>query len=228
MFKISKFTVIIIVGTVLLFLASILYLVLGVTVIQSYSNESNFKKTTCTVRAVNQYSMNVKDDWYRCPWQCTLRHSPDGLKTFCSLSEFPCIKIVVDVTTKVGLKSAILHENPDKMQRYSDCSTFYCDRDSVVNERDVNRFKNKYGILGSKMNCYYDVNSLQSDDYDDDGQEHALLRLTHSEAAYINSLFWPSLLAFLGIICCVYGGIMFHLEKNKKDASKKRLVRSDL
>jgi hypothetical protein len=217
----------------MIFMAAILYLALGVTVIQSYSNESNFKKTTCTVRAVDHYSSNVKDDWYRCPWECTYRYTPDGLKTFCSLSEFPCIKIVVDVTTKFGLKSAILHESPEKMQRYSDCSTFYCDRDSVVNERDVIRFRNKYGVVGSKMNCYYDVNSLQSDDYDDDGQEHALLRLTHSEAAYINSLFWPSLLAFCGIVLCVFGGVKRHLEqqskkKNADNTGKKRLVRSEI
>ena len=215
-------------GISLFFVASILYLSLGLTVMQTYVSESNFKKTTCTIRAVDKNSMSVKDDWYRCPWQCTLRHSPDGLKTFCSVSEFPCVRIVVDVATKFGLKSAILHENPEKMQKYTDCSTYYCDRDSVVNEREVTKFQRKYGVLGSKVNCYYDLNSLQSDDYDDDGQEHALLKLTHSEAAYINSLFWPSLTAFVGIVCVVFAMISMHLEKSKTDAGKKRLIRSNL
>lgn len=166
--------------------------------------------------------MNSKDDWYRCPWKCTISHTPDGLKTFCELSEFPCLRVVVDVFTRDGLKSAILHENPDKMNKYSDCSTYYCDRDSVVNENDVNRFRKKYGVLGSKFQCYYNIDSLESDDYDDDGQEHALLKLTYNTSSYVNSLLWPSLCAFCGLILTFYGLWSFYVKKrsiNKKNIS---------
>ena len=212
-------------------IACILYLVLGLTVIQTYNQESNFQKTECIVRGVEIHKMNSKEDWYKCPWKCTVNHTPDGLKTFCEVSEFPCLRIVVDVTTKYGLKSAILHESPEKMERYSDCSTYYCDQDSVVNERDVNRFRKKYGVIGSKYSCFYNVGSLLSDDYDDDGQEHALLRLTYNQASYINSLFWPSFAAFAGIICVVFGIVNIVLKKNeisKRAKSRRRQNQNDI
>jgi hypothetical protein len=226
MFNFSKHVLMTIGGFVLLFISSILFLTLGLTVIESYSNESNFKQTTCTVRAVEIHKMSSKEDWYRCPWKCTVNHTPDGLKTFCELSEFPCLRIVVDVFTKNGLKSAILHENPHKMSKYSDCSTYYCDQDSVVNDKEVNRFRKKYGNVGSQYPCYYNLNSLQSDDYDDDGQEHALLRLTYNKASYVNSLLWPSLAALGGIVLALYGSYNIYEARRlrKKNNPEKRPI----
>lgn len=145
-FNISKSYLILLGGLLLLVISGILYMVLGLTVIQTYLSESQYSRTQCTVRAVDIYRLNSKDDWYRCPWRCTVNHTPDGLKTVCEVSEFPCLRVVVDVQTKEGLKSAIIHETPEKMFQAMDCSTYYCDRDSVVNERDVNRFKRKYVI----------------------------------------------------------------------------------
>jgi hypothetical protein len=219
--------VIISVGVLLLFISLILYIVLGLTVIQSYASESIYKKTTCTVRAVDIHKLNDKDDWYRCPWHCTVNHTPDGLKTTCEISEFPCLRVVVDVATKHGLKTAILHENPEKMSRYLDCSTYYCDRDSIVNDKLVNKFKRNYGQLGQKYSCFYNVDSLTSDDYDDDGQEHALLRLTYNQASYINSLFWPSLCAFVGIVLIFYGMFKVYEAKRYKRLNKDRRAFND-
>ena len=215
-------------GFLLLVVAGILYLVLGLTVVQGYNNESDFKRTTCTVRAVEIHKMNSKEDWYRCPWKCTVNHTPDGLKTFCELSEFPCLRIVVDVSTKHGLKSAILHENPYKMSKYGDCSTFHCDQDSVVNDKEVNKFRKKYGNVGSQHPCYFDLNSLQSDDYDDDGQEHALLKLTYNKASFVNSLLWPGLIAAAGLVMTLYGSFNVYqerkLKKAEKSAEKQRML----
>lgn len=225
MIKVTRHFLIIVAGLALIFIASVLFLILGLTVVQVYNNESSYKKTNCTVRAVEIHKMNNKDDWYRCPWKCTINHTPDGLKTFCEVSEFPCLRIVVDVSTKHGLKSAIMHENPEKMQKYMDCSTYHCDRDSVVNDKEVNKFRKKYGVIGTHYSCFYDVDSLESDDYDDDGQEHALLKLTHSEASFINSLFWPSFAAFAGIVLCFYG--LVRLYKYKQEHRKNRMMNDD-
>lgn len=153
-----------------------------------------------------------------------MNHTPEGLKTKCEISEFPCLRIVVDVETKHGMRSAILHENPDKMSKYYDCSTYYCDRDSVVNERDVNKFRKKYGIIGSKFDCYYNLDSLDSDEYDDDGQEHALINLSYSHASYVNAWFWPSFSCFFGIILAIYGFYFIIVSKrsNTMESSKKK------
>lgn len=205
MLEFRKSTFIILAGIALCIISFSLFMTLNFTVIQSFNDETNFKKTTCTVREVETQQMNNKEDWYKCPWKCTINHTPDGLKTYCELSEFPCLRIVVDVATKNGLKSAILHESPDKYRKYPDCSTYYCDMDSVVNEKDVNRFRRKYGNIGDTYSCYFNVDSLESDYYYDDGQEHALLRLTYSTASYVNSLIWPSLCAVAGIGVIIYG-----------------------
>lgn len=225
--KLNKFVLIAFVGFVLVSIGSILFLVLGLTVIQVYNSESSFKRTECTVRDVEIHKMNSKDDWYKCPWKCSVNHTPDGLKTYCEISEFPCLRIVVDVATKYGLKSAILHENPEKMQKYFDCSTYYCDMDSVVNEREVNRFKKNYGVIGSKYSCYYNMDSLNSDDYDDDGQEHSLLNITYGVGSYVNSLFWPSLTIAVGIALVVYG--LFNVYRLRKlEKPKKRRLNNNL
>ena len=215
-----KYTIAILLGSLLISLASILYLILGLTVIQDYVNESMFKSTQCTVRNVEIHNMNSKDAWYKCPWKCTVNHTPEGLKTACEISEFPCLRIVVDVATKFGMKSAILHESPEKMQKYQDCSTFYCDRDSVVNERDVNRFRSRYGKIGSKFACFYNLDSLDSDDYDDDGQEHALIRLSYSKTSYVNAWFWPSLAMLVGFLFLIYG--FYFVYTNKRNNSPNR------
>lgn len=204
-FHVKRSTLFILGGLIFVTIGSVLLIVLGVTVVQSYVGESNFKSTNCSVRAVEYHKQNSKDDWYRCPWQCTINHTPDGLKTYCELSEFPCLRIVVDVSTKYGLKTAILHENPEKMNKYFDCSTYYCDRDSVVNEKLVSRFRKQYGTVGSHYKCFFDSNSLQSDDYDDDGQEHALLKLTFNEASFVNSLLWPTLAFLVGTAGVLFG-----------------------
>lgn len=71
----------------------------------------------------------------------------------------------------------------------------------------MNSYTNKqkrYGNIGDQYSCYYNANALLSDDYDDDGQEHALIRLTYNEASYINSWFWPSFCAFAGLIVTFY------------------------
>ncbi|CAF0703178.1 unnamed protein product [Brachionus calyciflorus] len=215
MFHLKRNTLILLSGIALIIISFTLFLTLNFTVIKSYHDESSFKKTTCTVRDVETHKMNSKEDWYKCPWKCTINHTPDGLKTSCELSEFPCLRIVVDVATKNGLKSAILHESPEKYRKFSDCSTYYCNMDSVVNEKDVNRFRKKYGIIGSKMSCYYNVDSLESDDYDDDGQEHALLRLTYNTASYVNSIIWPSLCGAAGIFMIFYA-LFFNFKSKKK------------
>jgi hypothetical protein len=224
MISITRNILIMVGGIVALGVAAILYLALGLTVVQSYSNESNYKKTTCTVRAVEIHKMSSKEDWYRCPWKCAITHTPDGLKTYCELSEFPCLRIVVDVSTKNGLKSAILHENPEKMVKYTDCSTYYCDQDSVVNDKEVNKFRRRYGNVGTNYPCYFDSNSLQSDDYDDDGQEHALLKLTYNEASYVNSLLWPSLTATAGLLMIGYALFNIFQEKNAKKSDKRKIL----
>ncbi len=164
-----------------------------------------------------------------------MNHTPEGLKTKCEISEFPCLRIIVDVETRHGMRSAILHENPDKMSKYIDCSTFYCDRDSVVNERDVNKFRKKYGTVGSRYDCYYNSESLDSDEYDDDGQEHALLRLTYSHASYVNAWFWPSFCCFFGLIATFYGSYFvfvankFNRQKRSyNNINKRRLPNNDL
>ena len=211
-------------GLASLFVGSALFITLGLTIMQTYHAESSFKSTNCSVRAVEQHKMNSKVDWYRCPWRCTITYAPDGLKTFCELSEFPCLRIVVDVATRYGLKTAILHETPDKMSRYSDCSTFYCDRDSVVNEKLVAKFKRNYGQVGKQLNCYFNLNSLQSDDYDDDGQEHALLDLTYSQAAYVNSLLWPIVLLVVGVALVAYALFLQHKEKKDASIERKRAI----
>lgn len=226
--NLNRNTLTIAVGVFLIFSSFVLFLTLGLTVMESYVNESSFKKTTCSVRAVEVYKMNSKEDWYRCPWRCTIAHTQDGLKTQCELSEFPCLRVVVDVSTKHGLKSAILHESPDKMQKYPDCSTYYCDRDSLVNEKMVNRFQKAYGSIGSKYPCYYDVQSLQSDDYDDDGQEHALIRLTYGPASFVNSIIWPSVAFIAGVVCVIYGFYMLLGEKKTAKNGEKKKFLSDL
>jgi len=92
------------------------------------------------------------------------------------------------------------------MQKYSDCSTYYCDRDSVVNDKDVNKFRKRYGVVGSSYSCYYNMAALQrGDDYEDDGQEHALLQLTYGLASYVNAWFWPSVATLGGILLMVFG-----------------------
>ena len=232
MAKFSTYAIITALGFLFLVIGLILFLVLGLTIIQVYNSESNFKRTECTVRDVEIHKMNSKDDWYKCPWKCTINHTPDGLKTYCEISEFPCLRIVVDVTTKYGLKSAILHEDPEKMQKYYDCSTFYCDMDSVVNEKQVNRFKKNYGTIGSKYPCYYNLESLNSDDYDDDGQEHALLSLTYSIGSYVNSLLWPSLSTALGVGLMVFGLFNMYrlnqLDKKNNPNKKRKMLLSNL
>ena len=225
---VSRNLIFIVTGTLALVVALVLYITLGVTVIQTYNNESEYKKTTCTVRGVEIHRMNSKDDWYKCPWQCTVNHTPEGLKTQCEISEYPCLRIVVDVETKSGLRSAILHENPDKMFKSPDCSTYYCDRDSVVNEKDVNKFKRKYGSIAMKYSCYYNVDSLLSDDYDDDGQEHALLRLTYNKASYVNGILWPTLVAFAGLVLATWGLVGLFIQSRNKRAIKKRLPNNGL
>ena len=231
MAKITTHTIVAFVGFLLFAIGCLLYLVLGLTVIQVYNSESSFKRTECTVRDVEIHKMNSKDDWYKCPWECTINHTPDGLKTYCEISEFPCLRIVVDVKTKYGLKSAILHENPEKMQRYYDSSTYHCDMDFVVNERQVNIFKKNYGAIGSKYACYYNLDSLNSDDYDDDGQEHALLSLTFGIASYVNSLLWPSLSTAIGIALMVYGYYNIYRSKRliaKDKKQEKRRIHDNL
>jgi hypothetical protein len=213
-------------GCLLIFISAILYLVLGITVVQRYGDEANFKKTTCTVRDVEIHEMNSKEDWYKCPWKCSINHTPDGLKTACEISEFPCLRIVVDVSTPDGLRSAILHEDPDKMAKYGDCSTFHCNQDSVVNEKVVNHFKRNYGVVDQKYNCFYNIDSLNSDDYDDDGQEHALLKLTYSEAAFVNSLFWPSLLFIIGVVLVGYG--LYNIDLERRAAKIRKRLMTDL
>lgn len=215
----------ILIGGGLMIVTLVLFLALGVTVIQTYNNESEYKKTKCHVRGIDVQPMNSKDDWYKCPWTCTVNHTPDGLKTQCEISEFPCLRIVVDVETKHGLKSAILHENPDKMRKYTDCSTFYCDRDSVVNEKEVNKFRKKYGNIGSQYSCYYNVDSLLSDDYDDDGQEHALLKLSYNQASYVNSIFWPALAGLVGLVMGLYGLFTLYAEKKRASDERKKNAR---
>ncbi len=188
-------------GILLIGVSAILHLSLGLTVVQDYNSEAHFKKTNCTVRAIELNNDNPKNEWTRCPWTCTVSHTPDGLKTFCEISEFPCLKIVVDVATKYGLKSAIIHENPDKMQKHFECSTFFCDRDSVVNEKLVNKFKRTYGNIGQSYSCFYKMETLNfEDDYDNEIQEHALLYLTQTEASYVNSIFWPTLIGLVGVL----------------------------
>jgi hypothetical protein len=202
----TKDQVVILAGIVLIAVSAILHLSLGLTIVQDYNSESYFKKTNCTVRATELNNDNPKNEWTRCPWTCTVSHTPDGLKTFCEISEFPCLKIVVDVATKYGLKSAILHENPDKMQRYFECSTFFCDRDSVVNEKLVNKFKRNWGNIGQSYSCFYKMDSLNfEDDYDNEIQEHALLNLTHTEASFVNSIFWPTLIGLAGVLLLCIG-----------------------
>lgn len=142
-FRNYKNAFILAIGLLLLVISGVLYIALGVTVIETYINESKYSRTKCTVRDVNIHRANSKDDWFQCPWRCTVNHTPDGLKTTCEMSEYPCLQIIVDVMTRDGLKSAIIHESPDKMTKSQDCSTYVCDRDSVINERDVNRFRRK-------------------------------------------------------------------------------------
>ena len=157
--KISKNAIILTVGILLLIISGVLYIALGVTVIQTYIGESTYSRTTCTVRDVNIHRANTKDDWFQCPWRCTVNHTPDGLKTMCEISEYPCLQIVVDVMPRDGLKSAIIHESPQKMAQSLDCSTYYCDRDSVVNERDVNRFRKRSLTIQKK--CFLSNNRIK-------------------------------------------------------------------
>lgn len=193
----------ILIGLASLLIGICLILALGVTVISDYQDEKQYTRTECTVRAVEFNNENPKNEWTKCPWTCTLNYTPDGWKTYCEISDFPCLKIIVDVKTKYGLKSAIIHENPDKMKAYEECSTYHCDRDSVVNEKIVNKFKRSYGKIGSKYTCFYNMESLERDD--DEEQEHALLKLTYSQASYINSIFWPTLIGTFGLTMLIYG-----------------------
>ena len=198
-FDIKKFHIILFVGILCIFIASVLAISLGTTVIQDYRSDSVYKKTNCTVRGIEFNEMNPKNEWTRCPWRCTLQYTPDGLKSYCEISEFPCLKIIVDVRTKYGLKSAIIHESPEKLQKYPDCSTYYCQQDSVVNLKLVNKFKRSWGDIGKSYACYYNMKSLEYED-EDDAQEHALLKLSYSQASYINSIFWPCFIASVGIV----------------------------
>jgi hypothetical protein len=191
------------------------------TVIQDYDVESVYKKTNCSVRAVEFNDMNSKNEWSRCPWRCTIQHTPDGLKSYCELSEFPCLKIVVDVVTKYGLKSAIMHENPEKLQKYPDCSTYYCNQDSVVNDKLVKKFLRNWGNIGKSYPCYYNMKSLETED-EDDAQEHALLKLTYGKASYVNSIFWPCFVASVGIVIIVVAVVT---RKKGNDDMKKKLNR---
>lgn len=202
LFDIKRHHILLFSGIVCIIVASILAISLGMTVIQDYDAESIYKKTTCTIRSIEFNEMNPKNEWTRCPWRCTLQHTLDGLKPFCEISEFPCLKISADVSTKYGMKSVILHENPEKMQKYPDCSTFFCQQDSLVNLKLVNKFKRNYGDVGKKFNCYYNMKSLEYED-EDDAQEHALLNLTYGRASYINSIFWPCFVALVGIIIII-------------------------
>jgi hypothetical protein len=213
MMFLTKDQVFILAGIVVIVISAIFHLSLGLTIVQDYNGESFFKKTNCTVRAIEFNNDNPKNEWTRCPWTCTVSHTPDGLKTFCEISEFPCLKIVVDVATKFGLKSAIIHENPDKMQKHYECSTYYCDRDSVVNEKLVNKFKRKWGNVGSSYPCFYKMDTLNmDDDYDNEIQEHALIYLTHTEASYVNSIFWPTLMSLVGVVLLCMG-VYYRIEK---------------
>lgn len=60
-----------------------------------------------------------------------------------------------------------------------------------------------------------------SDDYDDDGQEHALLRLTYNEVSYVNSWLWPSLCAFVGLILTFYGVYLIKFGPEKETNRRK-------
>jgi hypothetical protein len=205
-FDIKRYHVLVFIGIVCIITASVLAISLGMTVIQDYDVESVYKKTTCTIRNVEFNDMNPKNEWTRCPWRCTLQHTPDGIKSYCEISEFPCLKIVADVSTKYGLNSVILHENPAKLQKYPDCSTYFCQQDSVVNAKLVNKFKRTYGDIGKKFPCYYNMKSLDYED-EDDAQEHALLKLTYNQASYMNSIFWPCFVALVGILLIIIGFI---------------------
>lgn len=216
-FELTRYHIILFIGISLLFISAVLVLIMGLTVIQDFSQDAGYRKTKCTVRGFEFNDMNPKNEWTRCPWTCTIQHTPDGLKTFCELSEFPCLKIIVDVQTKNGLKSAVLYENPDQIMKYPDCSTFHCNRDSVVNDKMIKKFKRTWGNIGSTYSCYYNMKSLDAED-DDDDQEHALLRLSYSQASYVNAIFWPCFLAFAGIITIIYGLIVrSKLRKNNID-----------
>lgn len=230
MFEIlRKSTWLIIFGILGLIVFTALIIPLGFTVIEEYNNEKQYVKTDCIVRAVEYNDKNPKNEWSRCPSRCTLQHTIDGLKTFCEVSEFPCLKIVVDVTTKFGLKSAIIHENPTKMQKYGDCSTYFCDKDSVVNEKYVNKFKRTWGNIGQKYKCYYNMAALNSDD--DDEQEHALLKLTYNTAEYVNSIFWPTLVgtfSFFAIVLGIFMKFRSPIERENRRYNKSMIEREKL
>ncbi len=63
MFVFSRYTASIILGTIFLLIAMILYISLGLTVIQDYRSEEMYKKTECTVRDTEISSMNDKFEW---------------------------------------------------------------------------------------------------------------------------------------------------------------------
>ncbi len=63
MFAITRYTISVLIGSLLLMIACIMYLSLGLTVIQEYMNESMYTKTKCTVRDTEIHSMNDMFSW---------------------------------------------------------------------------------------------------------------------------------------------------------------------
>ena len=63
MIVITRYTISILIGSFLLMASCIMYLSLGLTVIQDYMSESMYTKTKCTVRDTEIHSMNDKFSW---------------------------------------------------------------------------------------------------------------------------------------------------------------------
>lgn len=64
MIVITRYTVSILIGALLLMASCIMYLSLGLTVIQDYMSESMYTKTKCTVRDTEIQNMNEMFSWY--------------------------------------------------------------------------------------------------------------------------------------------------------------------
>lgn len=63
MMLLNRFIISILMGGILFLVGCILYLSLGLTVIQDYRAESMYRKTECTVRDTEIHNMNDKFSW---------------------------------------------------------------------------------------------------------------------------------------------------------------------
>lgn len=162
-----------ILGTIMIFCSVMMYFIVGITILHSYSNSVWMEKANCTI--LNSTIMWDVNCSYSCGEECW------------ETSHYPCLQVFVSVS---GKTLQLLH-NEETQEINPEC--FYipkCRKDYSATHVVVQNISDS---LRSQHNVYCFVDPT-------DEMDSAILTQIYGPVTILNSLFWPTFILIGGIV----------------------------